>query len=160
MSSLVRNKLTIQCENIELLDKIRTMVLRRNDDNVLVFALSNFLPFPIEFSGKDAYDKYGYYWYIANWGTKGDAYNSLISEDDTSFSILYETPGRPNIEWTKALCHYIEVVSSFAILKGEYKVYVSHSFYEGIEDLHGKIEWSSQNGYKYFEGEIIDSWYD
>src|SRR5664280_526346 len=110
MADYIYNILTIRCIDNNLMNKIKTLILSKDDENRLTFKMEKMLPMPEGFSDTIGWNDFGYDWTHAVWGAKW-ARGSRISESGYTISIYYDTPWVPNLFWVETLCRYIDYVT-------------------------------------------------
>lgn len=143
MADYVDNILTIKCNDINLKNKIKTLILSKDNENKLTFTMGKMLPIPEGFSDPTGWNDFGSDWANAVWGAYWvRSYN--ISESAHIISIYYETPWTPNLLWVKTLCRLIDSVSKIYKYSSQNEVRkeisVTHTYYDEYEGLGTKIE--------------------
>jgi len=134
------NKLEIYCPEKGIMSKIK-MVLFDYKENQQIFTMKKLLPRPEEFSTRTGYDKYGYDWGCAVWGTKWDVYDYIIIESGDTILIDYYTAWSPNYKWGLVLCEFVQqtvLLNEFEITN---PIHITHQFYDYPMDFAGILEW-------------------
>ena len=84
MPNYILNKLTIVCENEEVMHTIKKVIINENTQAKEPVTMSILIPLPDE--------KYDRAWCIAAWGTKWDMFNaSIIMNSNSELSMMYDT---------------------------------------------------------------------
>ena len=152
MADYIYNFLTIKCDDINLINKIKKLILSKDDQNRLTFTMGKMLPMPEGFSDTIGWNDFGFDWTHAVWGATW-VENSYISESGYSISINYDTPWVPNLFWVEALCRYIDYVSREFVCDKEVRenISITHTYYPEYEGLGTKMEWKPDIGFSYIE---------
>jgi len=123
MPNYILNKLTIVCENEEVMHTIKKVIINENTQAKEPVTMSILIPLPDE--------KYDRAWCIAAWGTKWDMFNaSIIMNSNSELSMMYDTAWSPNCLWTLTLCRYIQSTIDRLVLGEIPKISVEQHFYD------------------------------
>lgn len=123
MPNYILNKLTIVCDNEEVMHTIKKVIITENNQVKEPVTMSRLLPPPDETCDTN--------WFIEAWGTKWDMFNaSIIMNSKSELSMRYDTAWSPNCLWTYALCRYIQSTIDSLVLGEIPKISVEQHFYD------------------------------
>ncbi len=136
MANNVGNKLSIKCQNPDILERIKKMIIRNDKNNDQEFTMEILLPRSMVFADAETYDLN---WNFAVWGTKRDVYDYSIVESDDSITLYYNTAWNPNRDWVKVLCDYIDHVVGYEWGRKIKKLSVEHRYSDYAGDFGGIV---------------------
>ena len=150
MADYIDNILRIKCRNTKLRNHIKLLIFTENDRNEPEFTMKKLLPMPEGFSYSNWWEKYGYNWSYAIWGTKWIR-GSNISESGDTISVSYDTPWTPNHLWVEALCRCISEMINSHDSEVKNEISVIHIYYDFHEDLGDVVKWTPDTGFNITE---------
>ena len=148
MANNVSNKLTIKCQDPDIMRRIKKMILRNDKNNNQEFTMEILLPRSMAFADEEHYDLY---WNRAVWDTKRDVYNYNIIDSGSTITIHYNTAWSPNEGWVKHLCYYISHYLGYDGIKNLHNISVEHRYSDYSGDFGGILIWIPDTEVKYHE---------
>jgi hypothetical protein len=155
MANNVGNKLTIKCQDPDIMDRIKKLILRTNENKIHEFTMEILLPRSMAFADEEHYDPY---WNNAVWDTKRDVYNYEIIDSGSTITIDYNTSWSPNQGWVKHLCYYIDHYLGYDGIKNVHNISVEHRYSDYPGDFGGILEWIPGTNVKYLEYDSYDEY--
>jgi len=155
MANNVGNKLTIHCQNPDIMKRIKKMILRNDKDNNQEFTMEILLPRSMAFADEEQYDLK---WNSAVWGTKRDVYDWTFEESGDTISFWYNTAWSPNQGWVMHLCYYIDHYLGYEGRKNVHNISVEHRFSDYPGDFGGTLEWKPGTKVQYLEYDSYDEY--
>jgi hypothetical protein len=146
MANNVGNKLTIKCQDPDIMERIKKLMLRTNDNKNHKFTMEILLPRSMAFADEEYYDLY---WNRAIWGTKRDVYNYEIIDSGYTMIILYDTAWSPNCKWVEAICSYLDYFLYFHQNKDKCNLEIEHRYSDYAMDFGGIVLWKPEIKFEY-----------
>lgn len=148
MANNVGNKLTIQCQDPDIMKRIKKMTLRNDKNNNQEFTMEILLPRSMAFADEEHYDLK---WNSAVWGTQRDVYDWTFEESGHTISFYYNTSWSPNQGWVMHLCYYIDHFLGYDGRKNIHNISVEHRYSDYPGDFGGILEWKPGTKVEYLE---------
>lgn len=146
MANNVGNKLTIKCQNPDIMERIKKMIIRNDKNKNKEFTMEILLPRSMVFADEETYD---FNWNYAVWGTKTDVYDYSIVESGDSITFYYITTWKPNRDWVKVLCDYIDHVVGYEWERKIKNLSVEHRYSDYSGDFGGIVQWKPREKFQY-----------
>ena len=146
MANNVGNKLTIQCQDPDVMKRIKKMILRNDKNNNQEFTMEILLPRSMAYADEENYDLY---WNRAIWDTKRDVYDYKIIDSGNTIILLYDTAWSPNCKWVEALCSYLDDFLRFHQDKDKCNLEIEHRYSEYAMDFGGIVLWKPGTKFEY-----------
>jgi len=153
MPNYCRNILKISCTDQEIMTKIKEMVLSHDDQGGSIFSMDKILPRPAKYGHYTGFPNFAYTWGIYVWGTYWDAIDPIITEDNETLTLDYDTACRPNAKWVKTLCRIIE---HMFFCEDQDNLTLEHNYWEHGLEFGGRLLWTPRSKIKYNEYDIIE----
>jgi len=154
MPNYVSNKLRIQCNDIDIMKKIKGLIFINDENGSMQYSMEKLLPMPQGYSDQPGYSQYGHDWCCAVWGTKWDICGSKVKDSGHTITLYYDTAWRPNDGWVETLCKYIDTVVCKLMNAGNITLQVEHDYWEIGLGFGGKLIWKPQEDVKYHHTDI------
>jgi hypothetical protein len=146
MANNVSNKLTIKCQDPDIMRRIKKLILRNDKNNNPEFTMEILLPRSMAFADEEHYDLY---WNRAIWDTKRDVYNYEITNSGNIVILLYDTAWSPNCKWVEALCSYLDDFLYFHQNKEKCNLEIEHRYSVYAMDFGGIVLWKPEIKFEY-----------
>jgi|WetSurSiteA1Bulk_404760.scaffolds.fasta_scaffold94822_2 hypothetical protein len=138
MANNVGNKLTIKCQDSDIMNRIRKLILRTDKNKNQEFTMEILTPRSMAFADEEHYDLY---WNRVFWDTKRDAYDYTIIDSGNTIILLYNTAWSPNCKWIEALCSYLDEYLLYSRDKDKCDLEIEHRYSEYAMNFGGFVLW-------------------
>jgi len=146
MANNVGNKLTIKCQDPDIMERIKKLILRDDKNNNQEFSMEILLPRSMAFADEEHYDLD---WNNSIWGTKWDAYDVSIIESGSTIILYYNTAWWPNRSWIESLCCYLSHFISRSSKKESCNLGVEHRYSDCPGNFGGIVNWKPGIKFEY-----------
>ena len=146
MANNVGNRLTIKCQDPDIMERIKKLILRKNKNNDQEFTMEILLPRSMAFADEEHYDLD---WNKAIWGTKWDVKDYSISDSGHTLILYYNTAWDSNTAWVDTLCCYLHHYLKFSPKKDICNLEVEHRFSDYPMDFGGYLFWKPGMKFEY-----------
>lgn len=153
MANNVSNKLIIKCQDPDIMERIKKLILRKDKNNNLEFTMEILLPRSMAFADEEHYDLY---WNDALWGTERDVKDYSIIESGETLTLVYNTSWSPNSGWVEDLCCYLHHYLMYSPKKDACNLEVEHRYSDYPGNFGGIVNWKPgiKFAYKHYDSYI------
>jgi hypothetical protein len=150
MANNVGNKLTIKCQDSDIMERIKKLILRNDKNNNQEFTMEILLPRSMAFADEEHYDLD---WNKAIWGTKKDVMDYSIIYSGCTLTLIYNTAWEPNSGWVETLCCYLHHYLFGSPKKSTCNLEVEHRYSDYPGNFGGIVYWKPgiEFAYKHYE---------
>jgi hypothetical protein len=138
MANNVSNKLTIKCQDPDIMDRIKKMIFRPDKNNNQEFTMEILLPRSMVFADEKKYDLY---WNKALWGTERDVYYYSIIDSGSTITLVYATAWNPNRGWVETLCCYLDHFLRYYPKRNTTELEIEHRYSDYPGNFGGIVSW-------------------
>lgn len=146
MANNVGNKLTVQCQDTDIMKRIKKLIFRTDKNNNQEFTMEILLPRSMAFADQEHYDLY---WNRALWGTKWDVMDYIIKESGHTITLFYNTAWEPNCGWVESLCCYLNHYLLYSAKKSTCNLEVEHRYSDYPGNFGGIVYWKPDIKFNY-----------
>jgi hypothetical protein len=125
---------------------IKKLIFDFDEENNRIYSMAVFLP------GSKPIDDTVHFenWNRAIWGTKWDAIESVISENNSTLIIFYRTAWEPNLTWVELFCSFLNFkIKDFIKKEKELNIKIEHWYWELGLDFGGITKWCPEAEFKH-----------
>lgn len=153
MANNVSNRLVIKCQDPDIMERIKKMILRKDKNNTLEFTMEILLPRSTAFADEEHSDLD---WNNAFWGTKWDVSDYRIIDSGNTLTLFYSTPWSGNSNWVHSLCWYFHNYLKYSSKKDTCNLEIEHHYSDYPGNFGGIAFWKpgteySHKRYSYME---------
>ena len=156
MANYVSNTLIIQCNDMDIMRKIKGLIFVKDENGGLQYSMQKLSPMPLAYSGQPGYLQYGNDWYCKRWVTKWDTYGSRVIDSGLTLTLFYETKWGSNNVWVKTFCKDINRIVDKHENAESITIQVEHDYWELMIGLGGKLIWRLGEKITYHESGLME----
>jgi hypothetical protein len=156
MPNYTSNKLRIQCNNLEIMDKIKGLIFVKDENGGIQHSMEKLLPMQQGYSDKPGHSKYGHERYWKVWCTKWDVCNSKFEDSGHTLTLFYETLWGTNDVWVMRFCKQINRIVDNLGNAESLIIQVEHDYWELMIGFVGKLIWKPGEKIKYHESGLME----